>query len=693
MIGINFKRLLVKNGLQWIDLDVYLDKVGLALIQGANATGKTSMAELILNILFGKTIKSGQGKSIVNDKAFSKGETYTGTLWFDIVPDSGKVQEYKVVQTYTKGPSVKIYKDGGDNIAPRKASDAHKMLSNDILCMSYNEFITSTILPPKIVHPLITATPGQRISYITDVYALGCYDDLLKASKDRLKEVDSSLEDVRSNRFLLKNIEEDLKEIGDISKQRKKHKSLKSERSVLLEEIDNRDDNHRNLHSKMKSMARRDELKEKFEKLSGVESLTNENISDLRKKAAKLRKDVALSGPKVVHAERREVILDKIKIITSERGKKPKAPPKKALDNATRKAVALSTDILFYQKIDDHDTCPLCTQDLFPVKGKKSPLKRLGKSLDKCKDLIETLTDQQDAVDDYKTVSKTLDTLQAELDSLPSDSVKKAKKAAKKITADLNEMHRRIEEAVKIETIAEELDGLPKGKTSTIKKKIATIKREQASDKKRLSAIDSKLGGLSGTVERVEKLKRTEATALKVIAGSASHVKEAERLSALVRAFGPNGLRRERMRSILSAINENLQHYAHTLLPEYTFRIVDTTKSIIFEAYHRSKPDLPVNIKRMSNGEHSRLSIALLLAERYLRQAKPNLLFLDEFDVALDTEGLDSFMGILVDIAHGEFDSVFAISHLSSAVGSNDFDRRLTTKRKKGASYLKTRVL
>jgi DNA repair exonuclease SbcCD ATPase subunit len=174
--NVEFKRLTIKNGRTFRNLDVDLSGQGIISVVGANGTGKSSMFNILEAIFYGSTSTGHKKDNLVTfgDDAFFS---------VDLLIRGKPIRiEYNRVAGKWKH---KVSVDG-------KAIGHHSVLeeakeASQILGLSKKEFEGSVHLTQHASHVLISGLPSERKKYIAEFFDLDeRWDTVLESAKAKL---------------------------------------------------------------------------------------------------------------------------------------------------------------------------------------------------------------------------------------------------------------------------------------------------------------------------------------------------------------------------------------------------------------------------------------------------------------------------------------------------------------------------
>jgi len=692
-MNILLDELRVHNGLTWGSLRLPLADQGLCLVTGHNGSGKTNITELILDILYGKTTKSGRAQRIVNRVALRNKQGMTLEIIFRREETAGEYTKYRVCKSYGikgKKNGVVVYRgDEPQPVSPTRSVEAQTYVSN-LIGINFEEFCSSVCLPHRATHPLVSGTPGSRAKYISDAYGLGIYDEIqikIKALRERIQARLTGIEDTSSR---LKLLESELAQEDSLN-------HIRSAVSALQQRVENLKEKYAQTEVKLISAVRRRDKQRRRKKLEReISRLQDGDGHVTRERIRKLRRERDTLRGKIPDLRRRNV-LEKMLLQSTMIGIPGYAIPenvekrKSALKALRVQLSKLDAQIEIIESLNGLDRCPTCRQKL---RGDINPsrLGSLQQGRNKMKAELTPLQREQKLFEEYILQLKEEQRLQKELDQLPVGNLAKIQTTLAQTDKEISDIETHLEGILRREALVVEISDLPKGHPDKTQRMVDRVTRERNDIRSKWDRESRRLLAVQQKISRIQKLCAQIRTTRKEVAKGVENRKKLTMLSDCVDAFGNRGLRLERMQQILAEIQTRLTPYIQNLLPKYNFTLAPGEAEIIFEASDRKDPKcVCFEIGSLSEGEKKRLSLALLLAERELRATQLNVFFLDEFDGGLDDSGRDTLIDILSELRI-EFPSIFAISHSEGIRGHGAFSQHIHVYRDSaGISHMKCR--
>jgi DNA repair exonuclease SbcCD ATPase subunit len=166
-------------------------------------------------------------------------------------------------------------------------------------------------------------------------------------------------------------------------------------------------------------------------------------------------------------------------------------------------------------------------------------------------------------------------------------------------------------------------------------------------------------------------------------------------------AYGPRGLRIQKMAEIADCIVQRLPYYANMLFdePGLTFSYEVSATDVLIVAKRREIDEetgketwFEHDISSFSGGEKRRMSVALVLtlADCVPTSKRTNMLVLDEIDANLDDIGQHRFAHELLPALKSEYESIFVITHSETMQRAATYDQVLRVVKRNHWSHIQT---
>jgi DNA repair exonuclease SbcCD ATPase subunit len=276
---LEFLNISFNNAFTWKRGNIPLANQGLVLICGrnrdaspeigsSNGAGKSSVFELLMHALYNTTSKGIKYGGIVNEIV---GKDCMIELEFKAQGHHYLVKQYRAHSTF--GNKILIDRDGID-VTPHRSPDAKKYVAK-IVGLSKEEFLGVVYLSQGSTHTLIEGKGAERRQYISDLFQLYQYDQLIVAIDNRRDEFSGQLQTLEVEATQLRQLTDRLSGMPSLQQ-------LKQECSLLASAIERVTD--QNLESQNQAV----DLTVLIQKLQQREEL--ENIGANPEAASKLKK-------------------------------------------------------------------------------------------------------------------------------------------------------------------------------------------------------------------------------------------------------------------------------------------------------------------------------------------------------------------------------------------------------------------
>ena len=465
--------------------------------------------------------------------------------------------EYKVVRGM-KPTVFEIYRDGVLLNQDSNARDYQKVLEEQILGINYKVFTQVIILGSASFTPFMQLPASSRREVIEDILDINIFStmnsilkDKILVSKDALNQIDNHYKLTRERVIAQKKLVDTLKSANH------EHETSVNEKILVL---------------------------------NGDVQKLNELITDCNNQ-----------------------IIDLNKIIKTFDGVDSKV--KETQRHIWRKNSELNTHEKLHEFINDHDSCPTCTQNI----------------TDNFRDAKKVQLDTE-----IELIKQDLDILKVELEKHNT-----RKEQLDKLLVKLSD----IEGKLKIHEYA----------MNTTSKTIASLQDELKLPKNNIS-------------EENETLLSLTNDALSLSDDKANVLKTRAIQDYAQQLLKDTGIKTSIIREYLPIMNKLINNYLHVMDSFVTFNLDENFNEVI-ASRHRDK----FSYSSFSEGEKARINIAILFCWRHIAKMKnsasTNLLIMDEImDSAMDGEGMNSVMQLLQSIDS----NVFVISHRGEMVDKFD---------------------
>lgn len=192
-----------------------LAKQGRVLICGPEGSGKSMVPEVMTLVLYGKGSPRVRKTGLVESSIVNDAVGYAGTLVFD--SGHGAATRHVSITQAFKHKRLKsryiITVDGMREEPDTKPQQ--KKLVKRLAPLSYDEWLGVVYLHQGGIHDLLAGTPTEKRAYLTSVFGLDFYDDLVAEAKDELKRL-SDKKGAADLQQELANLEEERREQQEI---------------------------------------------------------------------------------------------------------------------------------------------------------------------------------------------------------------------------------------------------------------------------------------------------------------------------------------------------------------------------------------------------------------------------------------------------------------------------------------------
>ena len=612
-----------------------------SLKESSNGSGKSSMPEIIVYGLFGKTIKS--------PKKFSKNDVVN-----NLTKKNCKVEivfdEYKV----SRGRSpdfLRLWKSEDhkwtdeNEITQGKSADTQTKIE-EIIGLSYESFIKTSIFTDDISSYFLEADTPKKREIVENLLNLDVYRQRFDTSKNLLKDSKSFLKQYTSEYEILDNNKTSIDQKIDQANQNEVSwkNGKKKEISTLVVSIKDKKSKLENLNEE-KDLAEYEKAKERIDEINVDIEKNNSFIRKLSEDKLKLKESVDLSKKEL------ESKKDSIHKFDFE------IKSKKSSIEKNKKEI---------EKLHKHEPgqiCNVCNGQIDPENYSKV-LEKYNKDNDvlekEIKELSENISSSnlKDLEEDFREkekkvleISKKEQEVNSILSSLRNDFIK------------LSLIKEPESNSVK-KVLQAEIDLLTK-KAKDLK--------EEYENTSPYSEIISNLIEDKKQAEEAVKIKKEK-------------IKEAEKeipyYSFWVDAFGDKGIRKWVVDGIIPALNSKLMYWMQVLdnnrlkiefnneLEESIFKIINDEQIDFF--YHT-----------MSAGQKRRLNLAVSLSFAHVMLLTtgtcPSIMFLDEVTTNIDPIGVNNIYHMICELAEDR--QIFITTHdndlLSMLSGSDILNLRM----------------
>jgi len=616
----------------------------------SNGAGKSSIPEIIVYTLYGKTIKHPKkiGHRDVINNAVGKG-LRTEVRWGD----------YRVVRT-RKPDSLRLWEspegkwDDSTEIT-LGGQPATQKLIEDKIGLNYETFVNVVVFTDNNAGSFLECDAAGKREIVENLLSLEKYKgfaesakSLKKDKKDQARLVESELDSAKRQK---EQAESRLKAAKD------QEDSWRLKASAEIEQI------------KSKILQKKKEMSESSNSASS--SKYHEAVSRIS--------DIKSELPSMEEKRQRlEVLLEK----ANDRLSSQKNSHAEKIMEARKVDSDISTT---ESQIEDHEkeirrleaseggVCKYCF-------GKVSK-ENFGKYKDQMLEKIATLKSQAASMSANKSeISLNAKSIEEKMAST-SQAVSEAKKSIAETSALIRSLRSELSSLEKVERPANE-----EARTSIIEGQISELTASLAERKKALeedtpfkSIIDSLTEEID-TRSSEEKAKRLSLDSLE---------KELPYYDFWQTGFGDSGIRKFVIEGIIPALNARIAHWLQFLIDG---RITLEFDNELDERIQRNPPDGdPFVYHAMSGGERRRLNLAVSQAFAHVMMLNsgtyPSLVFLDEVTTNIDQMGVVGVYNMIVELAKDR--QVFITTHDQNLLEMLDGCEQITLEKRGGFTRLK----
>jgi DNA repair exonuclease SbcCD ATPase subunit len=166
---------------------------GRVLIKGPEGAGKSTLCEVLTLVLHGKGSPRIRTNTLGESTILSSETGYKAELAFE----SGfgaAARSVEIVQAF-KHKQLKsryIISVDGKREEPSTKPEQKKLVKR-LVPLSYNEWLGVVYLHQGGIHDLLAGTPAEKREYLTSVFGLDFYDDLITETKEEIKRIEQQV--------------------------------------------------------------------------------------------------------------------------------------------------------------------------------------------------------------------------------------------------------------------------------------------------------------------------------------------------------------------------------------------------------------------------------------------------------------------------------------------------------------------
>lgn len=528
---LRFKRLYFEGAGPYPKCEVPLEGLGVVAVLGRNGSGKSTIFKVLDQILFG-TAKD----AIINRHDPSLG--YYGEVEFEV--DS---RHYRIEQSRKHprtGSGMSVYEDGHD-ITRKNLRNIEKQVQ-EILGFSREEFCNCVYLADLQSSTLLYGTPSQRDSYLSALFHLDIFDEILEIVKEDHASVCTLLEGKQKTVFTFDDLKDRLRDLkcpdeseleeikARLQKKEKTFRKLqaryktwveiatkfKQRREILdrIEEIGEVEEVSDDTIEKLESTLRKAEKSEavssqrrairaKMAELPEVDG----DLDELEEKLKKAEKKLAAREAKIDGVEKRESIIEMIKEIEEKEAEvlQTKHNPKTIEDDLERVSsevvrceVEIDTLERRYKALsrDDEAKCPTCGSE---IEDKEKLLDQLKEKRKEIKHKHEKYSGKIKTMKRLREVASRLMDYKSKLRDLPEGTSKEVEEDINSYSKLVSKLREQVKAANLRSMLERQLQELPKVEKEVdpdeIRTKLTKLRKRSEKFRER-SRLEKSLEGL-----------------------------------------------------------------------------------------------------------------------------------------------------------------------------------------------------
>lgn len=666
MQKINFKRIVAKNfmcfGEDGIDLE--LAKYGnIVLVKGknldslrkgeeeklsSNGSGKSSIPEIIVYGLFGKTIKSPKKishKDVLHNKT-------TKGLVIEIYWDNYKIERKR------KPDSLKLWKsETGDFDHAEELTlggmPATQKLIEDIIGLNYQTFINIFVFTDDNSTSFLECDASEKRSIVENLLSLEKYRGYLDAAKSLQKEHVTSIKNLQTEIiYVEKSHSDEEKNLQVYAEKKKIWKATK------VQEV-------KNLAKEIEIAEKDLALLDKQEDVVAYEAAKKEiGVISEEIKKLEVNRDGWLNKTNELQSSLTNLLNDKN---NQNELKQPYTLEKKeCIANATK----LKEVIVKIDKLEAGVVCSHCFGEVKPENYEK--IKKEHED-----EIASIKLKYAEADGKIKGIDAEIQSVEAKISQIQTDM------QTNKISLQTAEKDLRVkkDKLANLQQIKLPDNSAKKGGLEE------KIKITKGTVKKLLNEIDTvcPYDSLIGTseskvVELKEKIRIKNEQLDNLVA-------DTDYYSFWATAFGDNGIRKYIVDEIIPALNSNLNYWLQFLIDG---KLEVNFDNELNETITKFPDKKPLGYPILSNGQRRRINLALSQAFAHVMTLNtgraPSLVFLDEVSSNIDPVGVEGIYNMICELAREK--QVFVTSHDSNLLELLNGCQDLNLVLKNGTSFL-----
>lgn len=612
----NFSNIVLIKGNN-LDIKEIDDKVA------SNGVGKSSIPEIIVYTLFGKTIKHPKKithKDVINNQIGKN--LKTEVIWGD----------YRVIRT-RKPDSLRIWEDSkhewkDESEITLGGIPATQKLIEEKIGLNYETFVNVLVFTDNNAGSFLECDAGDKRQIVENLLSLDKYRNFAEKAKE-LKKEQKDL--IKSASYEYETIDSQVKQIQNrLETTKSQEKEWKSQKKKEINEIENKIQELKN------NLSNSDEGQELSKYITAQEKIKEitEEIESLEKKQGEIDEIINLAKEKI-NNNNREINQKNIKI-----------------DSVIGNIEKINNNIkdckkeISRFKDNKGSKCKFCLGEISEHNYKKY----VSEIDNKIKELKEELDQKSSEKDDLVKDLSNLESLLSKLNK----GIQVAKSNFDNNQKEILGKKKNLQELIKIEkpNNKDVSNKIIEEKIKSLKEQIVNKNKELAESPfiKILNSIDEDL--LNNNNKLNEKKKQLE-----------SLEKDLPYYDFWVTAFGDSGIRKFVIDGIIPALNSRIAYWLQFLIEN---KIKLEFNNELEETIQRNPSDGdPFVYHAMSGGERRRLNLAVSQAFAYVMALSsgvcPSVVFLDEVTTNIDPIGVYGVYNMITELSKDR--KVFITTH------------------------------
>lgn len=589
----------------------------------SNGVGKSSIPEIIVYTLFGKTIKHPKKishRDVINNKVGKN--LRTEVIWGD----------FRVVRT-RKPDSLRIWQD--ENHEWKDESEitlggipATQKLIEEKIGLNYETFVNILIFTDNNAGSFLECDASDKRQIVENLLSLDKYRNFAEKAKDLKKDKKDSLKSLLFEYDTLLSQTEQLEKRADAAKfQEKQWKNQKKDEVIQLRE------KIKNFNESLSKTDKGSQLSLYLEAQKELEEI-NLNIDQEEKKQNQIEDALSSAKDKLNEKTRQKNSLQ-IKLDNVEN----------TLEKFDGQVEDCEKEISRFEK-SKGTKCKFCFGEI-AEDNYKNYIQEVNKKIFEIKkEISSSSTTKKEIEENIEEVSGVIDKLNSAIISTKANYDKLLLKISKnkKKVQELNKIEKPSSEDVSIKLIEEKINNL-------------------------IDQISSKEKELENSpfINIIETISKDLKTNSQQINNKKQEIEELEKdlpyYDFWVTAFGDSGIRKFVIDGIIPALNSRIAYWLQFLIDGKTKLEFNNE---LEEKIERNPPDGdPFVYHAMSGGERRRLNLAVSQAFAYVMSLSsgvcPSLVFLDEVTTNIDPIGVIGVYNMIAELSKDR--KVFITTH------------------------------